>query len=491
MADTANNRIVRIGPGGTLTPLASGLSGPRGVSPLPGGGYLVADTGANVIRRYGADGTTTVVAGVVSFEGSSAGFSGDGGPATRAQLNAPQGVAALPDGSFLIADTGNHRIRRVVRRRDLDGRGRRHRRVLRRRRAGHQRAAQRPGARRRAGRRRLPVADTGNSRIRRVDTAGAITTVAGPTGLSAPQGVAVRSDGSLVIADTGSQRVLELGTDGTLRTIAGTGFLGFSGDGGPATSAQLSGPRAVALGAAGILIADTGNNRIRALTPTVPTTTTPVTDPLPEPSPHAAARRRAAARRDVRGRRPASAAWCACASQVTTASPPCAMPRTSASAPSWTRPRAPSRCSSRPPAAEAAGAVASLGRFVVLQPARPLVDGERPGLLVLSQPLAGCTGASRRTATAAAAARTPAQGQGPRQGQDPHEGQVRQRDRARNAVDDHRPLPGRPSRLDHGAHDRGRRAGARLRQAPHRAACPRAAATRSVPAGEHPSSRGC
>ena len=80
---------------------------PSDVSVLPDGGYLVADTNNHRIRRVGADGRITTVAGTTM------GFGGDGGPATQAQLNNPDGVAVLPGGGFLIADTDNFRVRRV------------------------------------------------------------------------------------------------------------------------------------------------------------------------------------------------------------------------------------------------------------------------------------------------------------------------------------------------------------------------------------------
>src|SRR5439155_21391178 len=73
------------------------------------GGFLIADLGNQVIRRGSPAGTITTVAGTLTVSGST----GDGGPATAAKLNLPEGVAATADGGFLIADANNHAIRRV------------------------------------------------------------------------------------------------------------------------------------------------------------------------------------------------------------------------------------------------------------------------------------------------------------------------------------------------------------------------------------------
>src|SRR5690606_14489265 len=76
---------------------------------LPDGGFLLAENETHRIRRVGPDGLITTVAGT-----GAAGFSGDGGPATAAQLNTPRAVAVTDDGGFLIADEINDRIRRVA-----------------------------------------------------------------------------------------------------------------------------------------------------------------------------------------------------------------------------------------------------------------------------------------------------------------------------------------------------------------------------------------
>lgn len=131
----------------------------------------------------------------------------------------------------------------------------------------------------------LYVADTMNHRVRRVDaTSGVITTVAGTghpryagdgglataAALNDPSALAMGEDGVLFIADQGNNRVRAVDlTNGLIRTVAGTGTAAYNGDGIPATEASLAGPSGLALGSDGILyIADTFNGRIRAIDPT-------------------------------------------------------------------------------------------------------------------------------------------------------------------------------------------------------------------------------
>ncbi|HZV75988.1 MAG TPA: hypothetical protein VFF79_19940 [Conexibacter sp.] len=301
IADTSNHRIRRVDAAGTITTVAGagpavGASGafggdglpatdpaarlnqPRGVSPLvgAGGGFLIADTGNNRIRRVSADGVITSVAG-----NGAPGFGGDGDGAQGAQLNQPAGVAALADGSFLIADTGNNRIRRVSASSIVttvagtgaaafagDGG------------LATSAALSAPTAVAPLAGGGFLIADTGNDRIRRVDADGTIRTVAGasstagfggdggPAGkalLNGPEGVAALADGSIAIADSANERVRLVGTDGTIRTLAGTGTLGFGGDGGDPAAAQLSHPRGIAQDGARLLIADAFNHRVRSI----------------------------------------------------------------------------------------------------------------------------------------------------------------------------------------------------------------------------------
>ena len=128
----------------------------------------------------------------------------------------------------------------------------------------------------------LFIADTLNHSIRKVDPSGTISTVAGTgatgfsgdegpataAGINAPRGVVVDDDGDIFIADTGNNRIRQVTPDGVIHTIAGQNAAGFWGDGGPAASAQINAPGGLLLDGAGDLyFADTGNNRVRRLVP--------------------------------------------------------------------------------------------------------------------------------------------------------------------------------------------------------------------------------
>jgi hypothetical protein len=254
---------------------AAQLSGPFGVAATPDGGYLVADTGNHRVRRVWPDGTITTVAG-----SATSGLSGDGGPAAAAQLDAPLGVAATADGGFLIADELNHRVRRVGPDGTIttvagttpgfSGDG------------GPATAAQLSGP---FGTAELAdggflIADFFNHRVRRVGPDGTITTVAGTTPgfsgdggpataaqLDGPSAVAATADGGFLIADEFNHRVRRVWPDGTITTVAGT-TQGFAGDGGPAVAAQLTFPTGVtATPDGGFAIADAGNHRVRRVSP--------------------------------------------------------------------------------------------------------------------------------------------------------------------------------------------------------------------------------
>ena len=227
--------------------------------------------------------TITTVAGT----GGVPGFNSDGIAATSAQLNTPYGVAVDAMGNFYIADTVNDRIRKVTPAGIIStvagggsafGEG------------GQATSAQLsfPSGVAVDAADNLYIADTGNHRIRKVDVStGFINTVAGTAfgfsgdggpatsaQLDSPRGVAVDGAGNLLIADRNNHRIRKVDVStGNISTVAGTLTFGFSGDGGPATSAQLDGPVGVAFdGAGNPFIADTQNNRIRKVSVVNPCT---------------------------------------------------------------------------------------------------------------------------------------------------------------------------------------------------------------------------
>ena len=253
---------------------ASPLMRPSGVAYDAAGDLFIADTARNQVFEITLGGAIMVVAG-----NGTQGFSGDGGPAPAAELNAPMSVAVAADGTLYVADTGNQRIRAVQ--------------------GGNITTFAGSGARGFAGDGGLaaaatlnqPIAlaldatgallvcDQGNERVRRV-SAGQIATIAGngvqgfvgdggvATGaeLNEPSGIAVSADGRIFIADTSNQRIRVVGANGTISTFAGTGIAGVLGDGGPASVAQLDRPVGLALdGANNLFVADENNHRLRKI----------------------------------------------------------------------------------------------------------------------------------------------------------------------------------------------------------------------------------
>ena len=253
------------------------INKPFGIAVDNTGAIYFADRSNGRVRKILTSGVIVTIAGM-----GSAGFNGDGIPGTTAELNDPNGVAADNSGNVYIADRLNNRIRKV----DafgiittIAGNGT----------SGFSgdnaaaTAAQLGGPRGVAvdAHGNVFIADQGNGRIRKVDAAGIITTVAGNgtpeyngDGISAtaaelfnPYSVAGDTSGSIYIADVDNERIREIDGSGTISTVAGTGAPGFGGDGGPATAAQVSEPIAVAVDHFGnIFIADNYNARIREIT---------------------------------------------------------------------------------------------------------------------------------------------------------------------------------------------------------------------------------
>ena len=253
------------------------MNQPFDLAPTPDGGFLVVEKGNNVVRKVSGTGEITTVAGT-----GTAGFSGDGGPATDAELSGPYGVALTPDGGFLIADTGNQRIRKVSPSGTITtvaGTGTAGF-------SGDGGAATAAGLNTPTGVAATSdggflVADFENNRIRGVDAEGMITTVAGNgstahsgdegpavgAGIYHPLGVAATADGGFLIAASGENRVRRVSAGGTIATVAGNGGNGYSGEGGAATNAQVYDPTGVAeLPGGGMLIAEWGNRTVRTVT---------------------------------------------------------------------------------------------------------------------------------------------------------------------------------------------------------------------------------
>jgi len=198
------------------------LSNAYGIATDPDDNLYVLSRGHSKIFKVGVDGIARHIAGT-----GVSGFSGDGGPALKAQFNFPNHLVADGTGNLFIADTANHRVRKI-------------------------------------------------------STQGVITTVAG-TGksgfsgdggpaieaeLGAPAAIAVDSDSNVYIAEFFNHRIRKIATDGIITTIAGTGTPGYNGDGKPAIESQIGEPTGVAVDRSGyVYISDHVNMRIRVVTP--------------------------------------------------------------------------------------------------------------------------------------------------------------------------------------------------------------------------------
>jgi hypothetical protein len=232
------------------------LAGPMAVAPLGHGAYLIADRDVPRIRRVGRHGKITTAAGtgqICPNPGAKANACGDGGQATRAQLNIPHYVIAAPHGAFIIADRGDDRVREVSSSGIIN-----------------------------------TIAGDGLACHPSTDTCGdgGSATLAQ---ITSPQGVSLAASGALLIGGK-DNRIREVSTSGTIDTAAGTGNpcpspTSSCGDGGSATNAQLSDPHGVAaLPNGGFLIADRLDNRIREVSPSGTITTVAGTGAVCKPT---------------------------------------------------------------------------------------------------------------------------------------------------------------------------------------------------------------
>ena len=231
----AGTGVAGLGPE-LLNPAQTQLRTPAGVCISLTGIVYILDTGNNRVLRAAPSQAVQVAAG-----NGSPGLAGDGGPARSAELNGPSACATDSAGDLFIADSLNHRIAKVT----PDGKI-------------------------------ATVAGTGSPGFSGDEGPATAAT------LAVPRGLAVDDNGDLFIADSANNRIRQVTPDGIIHTVAGTGIAGFGGDGDVAGNALLNSPQGLFLDGYGDLyLADTGNNRIRILTPATPPPL--VVTPIPDP----------------------------------------------------------------------------------------------------------------------------------------------------------------------------------------------------------------
>jgi sugar lactone lactonase YvrE len=254
---------------------------PNGLALDNKGDLYISDIGTHRILKLNRQGRLSVVAG--TGEG---GYGGDGGPAVKARLFAPHDLAFDAEGDLLVADTFNHRIRRIDRQgviTTVAGNGQAPA-------SGYGNPAPKDSLNNpqsitldREG--NVLVADTYNHVVRRIDRHGAMTTLAGSVAgfggdggpasqaqMNLPMAVAVAPDGSVYISDAGNSRIRRVAPDGKIQTVVGFGPPqdtyggGYAGDGGPAEKAKIFSATDLKLDAAGNLyLSDSGNHRLRVV----------------------------------------------------------------------------------------------------------------------------------------------------------------------------------------------------------------------------------
>ena len=246
IADTGNHRVAKVGTDGKIDTVAGNgtasttgdgltatkatLNAPAAVAVDPSGNLFISEQSGNVVRKVDTSGVISTVAGT----GTSGPPDSEKGVAINQKLNGPQGLAWDSTGGLLIADSGNHRVRRL----SPDG----------------------------------TIATVAGSSAGFSGDGGPATSAA----LRAPNAVQVDQAGNLYISDSSNYRIRRVGTDGVISTVAGNGSSGYNGDGSPATAYSLYGASALVPAASGcsVYIADSSNLRIRQLWPAVDYTVT-------------------------------------------------------------------------------------------------------------------------------------------------------------------------------------------------------------------------
>jgi uncharacterized protein (TIGR03437 family) len=241
IADSLNNRVRKVDAGGAITTVAgngtpsfsgdggpaasAGVWNPSAVAVDTAGNLYIAEAGNNRVRKVDTNGIIRTFAGGAVLVG----FAGDGGPAVGAGLFLPGGLAVDKSGNVFIADIGDNRIRKV----NASG----------------------------------VISTVAGNGTKGFSGDGGQATSAMLNMFGAHAGLGVDSAGNLYIPDIANHRVRKVDTSGVITTVAGNGIAGFSGDNGPATSAGLNNPNDVAVDSSGNLyIADSTNNRVRKVT---------------------------------------------------------------------------------------------------------------------------------------------------------------------------------------------------------------------------------
>ncbi|TPW18258.1 MAG: hypothetical protein FD129_39 [bacterium] len=277
ITDAQNARIRRVSPDGLITTIAGngtvGFSGDGGPASTAMVGFVAmifvdasddiyfADNSNQRVRKIDTAGIITTVAGT-----GVNGFGGNGGPAINAELSSPVGVVKDTVGNLFISETGSQRVRKV----STNG-------II----STYLSGLATPYGLAADGAGNLYVATNQDNRVRRVTPGGIVTVVAGngtaastgdggpatSAGISAPKGLALDKSANLLISEANGHRVRRVDSAGIISTLAGTGVAGYAGDGAAASIANLNRPDGIAVSTRGdLLICDTNNHRVRRLT---------------------------------------------------------------------------------------------------------------------------------------------------------------------------------------------------------------------------------